>query len=85
MTPHEFMMTEGKQESGMCHHQLLQGCSMPTQDPLAKDYAPRRVGDGPPYAPYMQREGAGTSESIHGIDLTGFDSEAHCAFMRSLG
>ena len=85
MTPYDFAMTEGKQESGMCHHQLHQGCGMPIQDSLAKDCAPRRIGDGSPYAPYMQIEGAGTGESIHGIDLPGFDSDAHRAFMRSLG
>lgn len=63
MTPHDFKMTEGKQESGMRHHQLQQGCAMPS----------------------VQVEGEGTGSAIHGIDLPGFDSEAHRAFMRSLG
>lgn len=62
MTPHEFKMTEGKQESGMLHNQLQQGFEAMSDNPLAADYMPRRVGD-----------------------LPGFDSEAHRAFMRSLG
>lgn len=63
MTPHDFKMTEGKQESGMRH---------------------QAAGDPWPW-PTRQTEGEGTGSAIHGIDLPGFDSEAHRAFMRSLG
>ncbi|MCO1396402.1 hypothetical protein [Burkholderia cenocepacia] len=30
--PNEFGMTQGTEESAMCHHQLHQGCEMPVID-----------------------------------------------------
>lgn len=90
MTPHEFKMTEGKQESGMLHnqipgyqwhqpiHQQAAGDSWPwpTSDP--------RVIAQTEAANAKYQEKCGDEQPVR-IDLIGFDSEAHRAFMRSLG
>lgn len=90
MTPHEFKMTEGRQESGMLHNQLpTYRWHQPIYQQAAGDPWPWLTHD----ARAQAQQAVVNGESDHkvgdnqpvSLDLPGFDREAHRAFMRSLG
>lgn len=78
MTPHEFKMTEGKQENGMCHQPFVSG---PIGPDLPDGFVIKRIIEA---RQRLEEDLPGVSEEMKGKSR-GFDSEAHRAFMRSLG
>jgi hypothetical protein len=91
MTPYEFKITEGKQESGM----FQQNASGPS--PWRQPMYQQGLGDPWPWPTHdsrVQSQVAAANVEVTSVagdsqpkslDFAGFDSEAHRAFMRSLG